>query len=452
MLSLPLFGRIKTGLVLSLLSFAPLLGANPGSSPLPAFPGAEGFGAFATGGRGGEVVHVTTLADDGPGSFRDAVSQPNRTVVFEVGGVIRLETDVLLSDNLTIAGETAPGEGICFYGRSLSLSGRTNVILRFLRIRQGMSGDRGKKALGMDRASNLIVDHCSIQWGRWDDLGITVGSRDITVQHCLIAEAIHPQSFGALVDSVTNVTLAGNLWMSNESRNPKAKGTIQYINNVVYNWGYTGLCGGHSAADRWLDVIGNYFIAGPSSNDRFAGQFLASDHVFQEGNLVDLNVDGALNGQVARPEEFHRPDEEKYTLPTFESVPAMRPAIPVTVRSAVEAFEVVAKDAGCSLRRDAIDRRLIEELLSLGTRGATLPHKDPRGEALVGGIKEVLGGMAPVDTDRDGMPDEWEIARGLDSSDPADGAKIANSGYSNLERYLHSRAAAAVDVARTSRP
>ncbi len=420
------------------------------TAPLPAFPGAEGFGALATGGRGGEVYRVTTLADSGPGSFRDAVSQPNRTVVFTVGGVIRLESNVQLSDNLTVAGETAPGEGICLYGRSLSLSDRSNVILRFLRIRQGIAGDRGKKALGMSNARNIVVDHCTLQWGRWDDLGITVKSHDITVQHCLLAEAIHPQSFGALVDSVTNVSLVGNLWLSNESRNPKAKGTIQFINNVVYNWGITGLCGGHSAADRWLDVVGNYFVSGPSSNDRFAGQFLATDHVFQADNWVDLDRNGRLDGALAAPEEFHRPDEEKYTLPTFEPAPALHPTIPVTVLPAAEAFARVVREAGCSIRRDAIDRRLIAELQSLGTRGATLPHKDPAGEALVGGIGEVLGGEPPADTDRDALPDEWEAAHGLDPADPADGAAIGPSGYSNLERYLHDCAAQLAVVSGSS--
>lgn len=433
--------RIALPCLLAAMMSHAFASADTPLQPLPAFPGAEGFGALATGGRGGAVYRVTTLADDGPGSFRDAVSEPHRTVVFDIGGVIRLASDIVVSDHVTIAGETAPGEGICLYGHSVSLSRRTNVIVRYLRFRQGMNGDRGKKALGMDRASNIIVDHCSIQWGRWDDLGITVGSHDITVQHCFLAEAIHPQSFGALVDSVTNVTLAGNLWMSNESRNPKAKGTIQYINNVVYNWGITGLCGGHSAADRWLDVIGNVFIAGPSSNNRFAGQFLASDHVYQEDNLIDLDRDGAFDPVPAKSEEFHRPDEEKYTLPTFENAPAMRPQIPVTVRRASEAFDRVVAGVGCSLRRDAIDRRLIDELRSLGTRGATLSHQDSAGEALVGGIAEVLGGEPPVDTDRDGMPDEWEAERGLDPRDPADGAKLSASGYSHLELYLHSRAA-----------
>lgn len=428
-------------LLLGVAAMALVARAMGTNSPLPAFPGAEGFGAGATGGRGGEVCHVTTLEDAGPGSFREAVSRPGRIVVFEVGGVIQLASDVSVSDDITVAGETAPGEGVCLYGRSVSLAGRRNVIVRFLRFRQGMGGDRGKKALGMDHASNIIIDHCSIQWGRWDNLGITVQSHDITVQHCLIAEAIHPQSFGALVDSVTNVTLAGNLWMSNESRNPKAKGTIQYINNVIYNWGYTGLCGGHSAAPRRLDVIGNYFIAGPSSNDRFAGQFLATDHVYEQGNLADLDRDGVLNGQRVEPAEFHRADEEKYTVPTFEEEPGMSPPIPVTVRSAAEAFAIAVSDAGCSLARDAIDRRLIEEVRSLGRRGATLPHTDPRGEALAGGIGPVQGGPAARDSDRDGMPDEWESAHGLDPRDARDGAQLHASGYTQLELYLHCRAA-----------
>lgn len=414
------------------------------ATPLPAFPGAEGFGAVATGGRGGAVYHVTTLADSGPGSFRDAVSQPNRSVIFEVGGVIRLESNITVSSNVTIAGETAPGEGICLYGRSLSLGEQSNIILRYLRIRQGVAGDRGKKSLGMDRGANrIIIDHCSIEWGRWDNLGITVNSRDITVQHCLLAEAIHPQSFGALIDSVPRVTLSHNLWQSNESRNPKAKGTIQYINNVVYNWGITGLCGGHSAADHSLDVIGNYFIKGPSSNDRFAGQFLASDHVYQADNYVDLDVDGKLNGQLAASADFHRADEEKYTLPTFVDKPAMHPEIPVTIESAASAYERIVAGVGCALRRDGVDLRLIGELTSLGKKGKTIPHTDPLGEALVGGVGEVRGGTAPVDTDRDGLPDDWEKAQHLDPKDPRDAQKVQPSGYTRLEEYLHSLVAAA---------
>ena len=391
-------------------------------APLVAFPGAEGFGALATGGRGGTVYHVTTLADSGPGSFRDAVSQPNRIVVFDVGGIIALKSSVETASNLTIAGQSAPGEGICLYGSGVSLGRQSNIIVRYLRFRGGIASDRGKKSLGMDQSSNIIIDHCSAEWGRWDDIGITVNSHDVTVQYCLMAEGIHPQSFGALIDSVTNISLSHNLWMSNESRNPKAKGTIQYINNVVYNWGETGLCGGHSAANHDLDVIGNYFIKGPSSNDRFAGQFYATDHVFHSGNLADLDADGKLTGSPVVDAEFHRADEKTYTLPTFVKAAAMHPPIPVTVDSATVAYEKIVAGAGCSLRRDTVDRRLIAELTSLGKKGKTLSHLDDKGEALAGGIGEVNGGTGR-------RPELLKLA---------DPAAVAPNGYTNIENYLNS--------------
>ena len=361
------------------------------SVPTPAFPGAEGFGALATGGRGGVEFHVTNLADSGAGSFRDAVSEPHRTVVFDVSGVIRLKSDVSLSGDLSVLGETAPGEGVTLYGGGVSLTGKSNVILRFLRMREGIAGGRGRKSLSLNASSNVIIDHCSIEWGRWDDFGATVGSHDITLQYCLVAEGIHPQSFGALIDSVERVTLSHNLWMNNESRNPKAKGTIQFVNNVIYNWAITGLCGGHSEADHVLEVIGNYFIKGPSSNNRFAGQFLATDHVYQSGNYVDLDVDGRLDGRLVVPTDFHQPDESGYTFPTFVAKPTLRPSVPVSLEPAEQAFARVLAEAGCSAHRDAVDRRLISEAASLGQKGRTIPHTDPRGEALAGG----LGSAAP---------------------------------------------------------
>jgi hypothetical protein len=426
----------------SVYSLSPLCAAEAGAlrSP-PAFPGAEGFGANASGGRGGAVYHVTTLDDSGPGSFREAVSQSDRTVVFDMGGVITLKSNVSAANNLTIAGQTAPGEGVCLFGGSLSLSERSNIIVRYLRLRGGMVSDRGKKPLGMSKAERVIIDHCSVEWGRWDNLGITVGSKNITVQHCIMAEAIHPQSFGALIDSVENISLSHNLWMSNESRNPKAKGTVEYINNVVYNWGGTGLCGGHSGAVHLLDVIGNTFIKGPSSNDNFAGQFTETDHVYQHDNVVDLDRDGTFNGKIVANADFHEAKPmkgtEKYSLPTFLEAASMHADIPVTVQPARDAFSQVVAGAGCSLRRDAVDRRLIEELTSLGAKGACIPHTDDRGEALVGGQGEILGGTAPLDTDRDGMPDAWETAHKLDPKDPSDGARITASGYSELEVYLN---------------
>src|SRR5712671_5615079 len=291
------------------------------ATPTPAFPSAEGFGALAAGGRDGEIYRVTNLDDSGPGSFRDAVSKPHRFVVFDVGGIIRLKANVSVASHITLVGHGAPGDGIALYGKSVSFSGSRNVIVRYLRFRQGISGDRGKCSVNLSSGSDMIFDHCSIEWGRWDCLGLTVGSHDITFQNCIIGEGIDPQRFGSLTDSVTNITYTHNLWINNQSRNPKAKGTIQYFNNVVYNWGVTGLVGGHSAADHQLDCIGNYFIKGPSSNDRFAGQFTATDHVFQKNNYADLDRDGQLNGRLVVEKDFG--DGE--SAPTFATKPFLTP-------------------------------------------------------------------------------------------------------------------------------
>ena len=153
---------------------------------------------FASGGTGGETFHVTTLEDSGTNSFRDAVSQSHRTVVFDVGGIIRLKSNIAVSSDISILGQTAPGEGITLYGRSVSFSGQKNVVVRYLRFREGIAGDRGKCSVNISKGSDMIFDHCSIQWGRWDCLGLTQGSHDITFQNCIIGEGIDPQRFGSL--------------------------------------------------------------------------------------------------------------------------------------------------------------------------------------------------------------------------------------------------------------
>jgi len=338
--------------------------AAAGELPL-AFPGAEGFGRFATGGQGGEIVHVSTLADAGPGSFREAVSQPHRIVVFDVGGMIRLQANVAVNSDASLLGETAPGAGILLYGHSVSFSDQHNVIVRHLRFREGIAGDKGKCAVNISGGSNMIFDHCSIQWGRWDCLGVTQGSHDLTFQHCLIGEGVDPQRFGSLSDSVTNITYTHNLWINNQSRNPKAKGRIQYVNNVVYNWGVCGLVGGHSGADHFLDAVGNYFIAGPNSNGRFVGQFAATDHVFQQDNLADTDQDGKLAGRNVVAEDFGSGAE----APVFVTVPSVGPLSNVTIEPAATALSNVLAQAGCFLHRDAVDARLVAAVKSYGTAG-----------------------------------------------------------------------------------
>jgi pectate lyase len=338
-----------------------------------AFSGAEGFGQFASGGRGGETVHVTTLDDSGPGSFRDAVSKPKRIVVFDVSGTIQLKSNIAVSSDITLNGDTAPGEGITLYGRSVSFSTQNNVIVRYLRFREGINGDKGKCSVNLSTGSNMIFDHCSIEWGRWDCLGLTQSSHDITFQNCIIGEGVDPQRFGSLSDSVTNITYSHNLWINNQSRNPKAKGRIQYVNNVVYNWGVCGLVGGHSGADHSLDAIGNYFIAGPNSGSHAVGEFKATDHVFQKDNLVDLNKDGKLDAQTLVAADFGKGEE----APTFANDLTVGPLKNVAVESPQSALTNVLAQAGCSLHRDAVDTRLIDAVKSFGKTGAIIHAEIP---------------------------------------------------------------------------
>jgi len=358
------------------------LAAAPTDSTV-AFPGAEGFGRFATGGNGGEVFHVTTLDDSGAGSFRDAVSKPNRLVVFDVSGIIRLKSNIAVQSDITLAGQTAPGDGIMLYGRSVSFSGQKNVIVRYLRFREGITGDKGKCSVNLSSGSNMIFDHCSIQWGRWDCLGLTQGSRDITFQNCIIGEGVDPQRFGSISDSVTNITYTHNLWLNNQSRNPKAKGRIQYVNNVVYNWGVCGLVGGHSGADHFQDVVNNYFIAGPNSGAHAVGEFSGTDHVYQKGNLVDTDKDGKLNGRELVPADFGGGEK----APTFVTAPSVGPLDNLKIESAEAAVKSVLAEAGCSLHRDSVDARLIDAVQSYGTRGKIIHSEEEAGGP--GEIKEI---------------------------------------------------------------
>jgi pectate lyase len=376
-------------------------------SRLAAFPGAEGFGALASGGRGGEIYHVTNLNDRGAGSFRDAVSKERRIVVFDVGGYINLASEVGVASNVTIAGQTAPGQGVCFRNYNISIGPSHNVIVRYIRLRQGLTpGGEHKTAFGIRHCQDVMVDHVSIEWGRWDCIGFTESS-DVTLQYCLIGEGIGPQRFGCLCES-DNVTFSHNLWINNQSRNPKAKGTVQYINNVVYNWGVTGYVGGHSETVHFADLINNYFIKGPSSMDRFAGEFSDTDHIFQSGNLVDLNRDGRLSGRLAEPDDF--------AGPTLIGSPTMKPPVPVKVDSAADACKKVLAGAGDSLHRDAIDMRLIREARSLGKLGSLV--EDP---AEVGGFGQLKSGPA----------------RQIPVTDPN---RVMPSGYTAIEEYLNALA------------
>lgn len=389
----------------------------------PAFPGAEGFGAYAAGGRGGEVYHVSTLADSGAGSFRDAVGKANRTIVFDIGGVIKINDKIQAAPNITIAGQTAPGDGIVVYGNGISFS--SNSIIRYMRFRGSINMSRGACVAVVDNLKDAILDHVSIEWGRWDDLHIKESS-NVTMQYCLIGEPIDPQRFGALFEGPTNVSIHHCLWIDNQSRNPKAKAGIEYINNVVYNWGVNGLVGGHSAADHFQDVISNYFIAGPNSSGRFIGLFSATDHVFHEGNYVDADKDGALNGRPVIDTDF------VHEHATLVAKKQNNPAVAVKTEPAADAFKKVIEQAGASLHRDAVDARIIGYLQTIGKEGKII-----KTEADAGGQPALAGGKAPKDSDGDGMPDDWEKAKGLNAAKADNNGHQLSKEYTNLEVYIN---------------
>jgi hypothetical protein len=397
---------------------------------LPAFPGAVGFGAVATGGRGGEIYRVNNLHDRGPGSFRDAVGQGHRVVVFDVGGYIELRSAVSVASDITILGQSAPGDGIATKNFEVSFSNSRNVIVRYIRFRQGLTPKQEKKyALGVSGAENMIFDHVSVEFGRWDCIGLSK-SKDITFQYCIIGPGIGPQCFGCLCES-DGVTFSHNLWISNKSRSPKSKGIVQYVNNVVYNWGVCGYVGGHSAAGHAADVVNNYFINGPNSNSRFAGEFRATDRIFQAGNLIDMNCDGKLNGVPAKAEDFGAGQN----APTFAPGSVMETRVPEKLDTAEAAYGKVVAGAGCSLHRDSVDTRLIADLRSLGTRGSII--HDP---AEMGGFGEISGGSPPASSAHDGIPDAWKRAHGINLLDAAAAQGDYNhDGYMNVEKYLNDR-------------
>ena len=391
-----------------------------------AFPGAEGFGAYATGGRGGTVVHVTNLNASGPGSLADAVSQPNRTVVFDVGGVIDItRQNLTIASNLTIAGQTAPGEGITIYGGRVIMSNSSNVIMRYIRMRGSISMPEDKCTLTMDYCDNVILDHCSISWGRWDNVHIK-DANNITYQNCIISEGIEPQRFGAITDGTRNWTISHCLWTNNKSRNPKMKCYLQYYNNVVYNYGI-GIVGGHSAADNYQDVMNNYFITGPSSgsSNKYFDQWTETDHLYSTGNYTDDNRDGKLNGRLITD----------YNGATPMQQPNLKCQAPMNLEPAEDAFYAVMEHAGASRVRDGHDLRIIEQLTSLGTKGAFIANEQD-----VGGIGTLAGADAPADSDGDGMPDEWEKANGTDPDKADANGDADGNGYTNIEDYVNSLA------------
>lgn len=414
----------------------------------PAFPGVEGFGKYTLGGRGGRVIEVTNLNDSGPGSFRAAcLATGPRTVVFRVSGTIALESELKVRNPyLTIAGQTAPGDGICVKNYQFSFDTQ-HMIIRYVRFRPGDEKAKEQDGFG-GQGDHIVVDHCSVSWGVDETFSINKAS-NLSVQWCMVTESLtkslHKKGshgYGGLWGGPGG-SYHHNLLAHHSSRNPRASGNadsglLDYRNNVVYNWGFNSAYGGELWPRNWIN---NTYKAGPATDEKVRHRiFLQKDprgKMFLAGNVV--HGFPAISADNWKGVDF-APDGEA-TLATLR-VNEPYVVAPVTTQSAEVAYELVLAQAGCSLVRDAVDRRIVEEVRT-GTASFGASYKGG-GKGLidsqrdVGGWPELRSRPAPLDSDHDGMPDEWERAHGLDPRDPTDGPRLDKSGYTHLENYLNS--------------
>jgi len=429
-----------------------------------AFATAEGYGRFARGGRGGRVIEVTNLNDSGPGSLRAAVEvEGPRTVVFNVSGLITLESKLVIrktNSNLTIAGQTAPGKGICIRKFNFGMMGASNVIIRYLRVRPGNISGTTLDGMGMASSDNCIIDHCSISW-TLDEAFSSRGAHNITLQRTLISEALneaghkryppgtqhgYAASIGGDIGSFHHNLLAhcaGRNWSLAGGLDKAGfyTGRLDIRNNVVYNWKHRATDGGAHE----VNFVNNYYKPGPSTRTFHAlnaqyGGFKGSQRYFIEGNVM-VGRFGVTNQKAGRIATTERGG----TLPTNYSPWAEAPFFEphIKTHSAHESYDNVLANVGCnSPSLDEHDQRVIHEVRDGAAKfkGAKtdLPGL-PDSQDDVGGWEDypVVHRPANWDTDRDGMPDDWEKTHGLNPSDAADGNSDRDGdGYPNLEEYL----------------
>jgi len=425
-----------------------------------ACPGAEGFGRLASGGRGGDVYEVTNLNDAGPGSLREGFrsAKEPRTIVFRVSGTIQLKSKLLLNkSNVTIAGQTAPGDGIALRDFTFQIKNATNVIVRYLSFRLG-DQNKSTGAKGGDDTFNtedidrLIVDHCSMSWAIDGTHDLRRGA-NVTIQWCILSEALnqslHNKGQHAMCASYRNlsgnISLHHNLYSTCRDRHPtlgSASEPPQYIvdfrNNVIYNWSASGTA---NFADHFINCISNVWRPGPMTDAArlpiaMKGTLpdLARGHM--EGNVFESRDDLTRDNYAALDfKRWLRPDTNyKYRgrLADWKTdkPPDLGGDMPRT-QMAAEALELVLLKAGASLHRDAVDQRVIEDVRR--HKGKLINSQEE-----VGAWAMLRSAPAPEDRDHDGIPDTWEKSHGLNPEDPTD-----RNGYSggikftNLERYLN---------------
>lgn len=438
-----------------------------------AFPNAEGFGKYATGGRGGKVVAVTNLNDDGKGSFRWALEQyPNEplTIIFKVSGVIELQSRIQVKrSNLTIAGQTAPGDGICLTNQSLILNGASskgnhgNIIIRFIRSRPGGTDKKGLYGFDMENCHNVIVDHCSFSWAN-EECAAMYDTKNISVQWCIVSEGLYEaghmkghRSYGGVWGG-QYASFHHNLIAHQNSRAVRFNGArahdtmaiIDYRNNVVYNWGNPNACyGGEVNIEggvSQVNMVNNYYKPGPATPNKL--KFVEASYEKEKAKgtgqwFMDGNIMEGDKSLTKKNEQGVDLSKEGYPKNAIASS-AFAIAASLPNQSAQEAYDQVLKYAGAYLpTRDAIDARVINE-----TKTGTAIGKGVFGKPGIIDLPVAVGGL-PVyktvetwpDTDEDGMPDEWEIKNKLNPKDANDRNKLDKDGYTMLEKYLNELAA-----------
>lgn len=426
------------------------------ASSAPAFPGAEGFGANSVGGRGGRVIEVTNLNDSGPGSLRAAIeAEEPRIVVFRTGGTIELQSSLdVRNPFITIAGQTAPGGGIALKnhpsneGTPLRVFTH-DVVIRYIRSRPGAATQEtccldGIEILG-NSAYNVIIDHCSASWSTDETMSTWYDPHDITIQWSIISEALFnsthekgPHSAGLMLgsDGSYNISIHHNLFAHNSERNPRIKtsGLVDFVNNVVYNYGVLAGYLSNDYSHLPANFVGNFFKMGSDST---------STHEIELSPPGSFTFSLYVSGNIGP----HRPsdDLEDWLVVAPEDrewvVPARHVAPPVTTTSAFEAYDQILVNAGATIgldsqgnsywRRDAVDERIVNDVRN-GTGGII---NDP---SEVGGWPELAAGTAPSDTDHDGMPNKWELLWGFHPCNSYDGpGDTDGDGYTNVEEYLN---------------
>lgn len=450
-----------------------------------AFPSAEGYGKYTVGGRGGAVYEVTNINDSGEGSLRAAVEASGpRTVVFRISGTIILESNLSIKNsNITIAGQTAPGDGITLRGRPLLIDA-DEVIIRYIRVRLGDESGDETDAISSRFTNNLILDHLSASWSIDETMSVYHG-KNLTVQWCVISESLYKSNhhkgnhgFGGIWGSDYS-TFHHNLIASHSNRNPRFAsgcGNVDYRNNVVYNWGYESTYGGEviqvGADDKYnysnINMVANYYKPGPATEPGEVSQQLANpwsrNGAADYGKwYIDENVmvgsdevtSDNWKGVVASLTAIKGVQEAKSN--DFDAISGLKlgqpwPAMAINQQTPEQAYFAVLKSAGTTLpNRDAIDLRIIDEVRNgyATYEGATYERNHKVADSSkkcgiidsqndVGGWPELKSTPAPIDTDHDGMPDAWEKDNKLDPKDANDRNKVGDDGYTMLEKYLNS--------------